>query len=254
MSCFCCVTAISRTIGRFCICKKTFQASPKLDVATSLYLSGNRWPHPYHLHLQSNQRISPFLRICRCFKVGLKCFGQSSHPPFLYLILAEFFDEIEIMRSLAKPRKISIRGTDGQTYTFLGKPKDDLRKDARLMEFNSIINKLLKANSESRKRQLRLSFSFLSDGWFTSCYRYPNIWCGNFEWRMWLHPVGPKHSACPTGPLEELWCQENQKLGMDLDHKRYEVSQRHFLIAHRNEWDFRENQRLRRPSCSRPFH
>ena len=46
------------------------------------------------------------------------------------------------MRSLARPRKISIRGTDGQTYTFLGKPKDDLRKDARLMEFNSIINKL----------------------------------------------------------------------------------------------------------------
>jgi serine/threonine-protein kinase ATR len=71
------------------------------------------------------------------------------------IIISEFFDEIDIMRSLARPRKISIRGTDGQTYTFLGKPKDDLRKDARLMEFNSIINKLLKANSESRKRQLR---------------------------------------------------------------------------------------------------
>ncbi|KXN89480.1 Protein kinase rad3 [Leucoagaricus sp. SymC.cos] len=68
----------------------------------------------------------------------------------------EFFDEIDIMRSLAKPRKISIRGTDDQTYMFLGKPKDDLRKDARLMELNSIINKLLKANSESRKRQLHI--------------------------------------------------------------------------------------------------
>lgn len=72
-----------------------------------------------------------------------------------WFLLTDFFDEIDIMRSLAKPRKISIRGTDGQTYMFLGKPKDDLRKDARLMEFNSIINKLLKANSESRKRQLR---------------------------------------------------------------------------------------------------
>lgn len=38
---------------------------------------------------------------------------------------------------------------------FLGKPKDDLRKDARIMDLNSIINKLLKANSESRRRQLR---------------------------------------------------------------------------------------------------
>ena len=58
------------------------------------------------------------------------------------------------MRSLAKPRKISIRGSDGQSYVFLGKPKDDLRKDARLMDFNGIINKLLKANSESRRRKL----------------------------------------------------------------------------------------------------
>ena len=41
---------------------------------------------------------------------------------------------------------------------FLGKPKDDLRKDARLMDLNAIINKLLKGNSESRRRQLRTSF------------------------------------------------------------------------------------------------
>lgn len=55
---------------------------------------------------------------------------------------------------MAKPRKISIRGSNGQSYVFLGKPKDDLRKDARLMDFNGIINKLLKANSESRRRKL----------------------------------------------------------------------------------------------------
>jgi len=59
------------------------------------------------------------------------------------------------MKSMAKPRKITINGSDGQIYMFLGKPKDDLRKDARLMDFNSIINKLLKTNSDARRRQLR---------------------------------------------------------------------------------------------------
>lgn len=59
------------------------------------------------------------------------------------------------MHSLAKPRKITVQGSDGATYMFLGKPKDDLRKDARLMDFNGIINKLLKTNSDSRRRQLR---------------------------------------------------------------------------------------------------
>ncbi|KIJ69878.1 hypothetical protein HYDPIDRAFT_79167 [Hydnomerulius pinastri MD-312] len=83
---------------------------------------------------------------------------NSTHMPFPASAptFEEFSDEIEIMRSLAKPRKITIRGSNGQTYMFLGKPKDDLRKDARLMDFNAIINKLLKANSESRRRQLHV--------------------------------------------------------------------------------------------------
>ncbi|KNZ76453.1 Serine/threonine-protein kinase atr [Termitomyces sp. J132] len=84
--------------------------------------------------------------------------AESNHQPFPSNAptFAKFFDEIEIMRSLAKPRKITIKGSNGQIYMFLGKPKDDLRKDARLMDFNAIINKLLKANSESRRRQLHI--------------------------------------------------------------------------------------------------
>ncbi|KAG2155117.1 uncharacterized protein EDB93DRAFT_1266510 [Suillus bovinus] len=69
---------------------------------------------------------------------------------------AVFYDDIEIMHSLAKPRKFTVNGSDGIKYMFLAKPKDDLRKDARLMDFNGIINKLLKTNSESRRRQLHI--------------------------------------------------------------------------------------------------
>lgn len=84
--------------------------------------------------------------------------AESDHQPFPpnAPTFEKFFDEIDIMRSLAKPRKITIQGSNGQIYMFLGKPKDDLRKDARLMDFNAIINKLLKANSESRRRQLHI--------------------------------------------------------------------------------------------------
>lgn len=72
-----------------------------------------------------------------------------------------FQDEIEVMNSLAKPRKITLVGTDGKMYPFLGKPQDDLRKDARLMDFYAIINKLLQSNSESRRRRLCMSGSSL---------------------------------------------------------------------------------------------
>ncbi|KIO32842.1 hypothetical protein M407DRAFT_66218 [Tulasnella calospora MUT 4182] len=70
--------------------------------------------------------------------------------------LEGFAEEIEIMKSLQKPRKLTVLGSDGAAYNFLCKPKDDLRKDARLMDFNSIINKLLKTNSESRRRRLHI--------------------------------------------------------------------------------------------------
>lgn len=58
------------------------------------------------------------------------------------------------MTSLIRPKKITVKGSDGALYSFLVKPQDDLRKDARLMDFNAMINKLLKRDSESRRRNL----------------------------------------------------------------------------------------------------
>lgn len=86
------------------------------------------------------------------------------------------------MKSLAKPRKITMQGSDGKTYMFLGKPKDDLRKDARLMDFNSIINKLLRTNSESRRRQLRIrTYSVVT----------LNEECGFIQWVPNTTPIRP---------------------------------------------------------------
>ncbi len=49
-----------------------------------------------------------------------------------------------------------MQGSSGGAYLFLCKPKDDLRKDCRMMEFNTMINKLLKKDPESRRRKLRM--------------------------------------------------------------------------------------------------
>ena len=65
-----------------------------------------------------------------------------------------FLDEVLVLSSLAKPRRLTARGSDGKTYMLLIKPKDDLRTDQRLMEFNGIINRSLKRDAESSRRQL----------------------------------------------------------------------------------------------------
>jgi serine/threonine-protein kinase ATR len=65
-----------------------------------------------------------------------------------------FLDDILVLGSLAKPRRLTARGSDGKLYMLMVKPKDDLRADQRLLEFNSVINRALKKNAESSRRQL----------------------------------------------------------------------------------------------------
>ncbi|EAA61621.1 hypothetical protein AN6975.2 [Aspergillus nidulans FGSC A4] len=82
-------------------------------------------------------------------------------------------DDAQILNSLQKPRKISIRGSDGRIYNILCKPKDDLRKDQRLMEFNNMINRFLKKDVESSKRRMYIK---------TYAVTPLNEECGLIEW------------------------------------------------------------------------
>ncbi|XP_066508582.1 serine/threonine-protein kinase ATR-like [Hoplias malabaricus] len=76
--------------------------------------------------------------------------------PGHWVYISGFHDNVEILASLQKPKKISLKGSDGKFYTMMCKPKDDLRKDCRLMEFNCLINKCLRKDAESRRRDLHI--------------------------------------------------------------------------------------------------
>jgi len=80
-----------------------------------------------------------------------KSFRAFSKDP---VTITAFLDEAMVLASLQKPRKLSIRGSDGNVYGILAKPKDDMRKDQRLMEFNTMINRFLKRDVEASKRRL----------------------------------------------------------------------------------------------------
>lgn len=84
-------------------------------------------------------------------------------------------EELAVLSSLMKPSRLTLRGSDGRSYDFLCKREDkgDMRKDSRLMEFNSMLNRLLRANPESAKRGLRLR---------TFCVCPLNEECGLIEW------------------------------------------------------------------------
>uniref|UniRef100_T1IWR0 Serine/threonine-protein kinase ATR n=1 Tax=Strigamia maritima TaxID=126957 RepID=T1IWR0_STRMM len=103
------------------------------------------------LPLQSAMTVNLPFRNCGLLR-------DANHNPFphrlVYIVKIE--DRIICMPSLVKPKKISIRASDGKVYEMLCKPKDDLRKDCRLMEFNAIVNKALIRDPEARRRELHI--------------------------------------------------------------------------------------------------
>jgi len=89
------------------------------------------------------------------------------------ITIDSFLDRVLVLGSMAKPRKLTARGSDGKLYGLLIKPKDDLRNDQRLMEFNSLINRSLKRDAEATRRQLYIR---------TYAVTPLNDECGIIEW------------------------------------------------------------------------
>ncbi|KAF1978386.1 hypothetical protein BU23DRAFT_586870 [Bimuria novae-zelandiae CBS 107.79] len=105
-----------------------------------------------------------------------------AHNPFPsdVVTISEFKDDVLVLSSLQRPRKITVRGSDGRSYGLLCKPKDDLRKDQRLMEFNAMINRALTKNIEASKRRLYIK---------TYAVTPLNEECGTIEWVEGLKPM-----------------------------------------------------------------
>ena len=79
-----------------------------------------------------------------------------THQPFpcglVYIEGVE--DEFQVMPSLVQPKKITFIGSDGERYAFLAKPKDDLRRDSRLMDCIWVVNKLFRKDCQARNRNM----------------------------------------------------------------------------------------------------
>ena len=64
--------------------------------------------------------------------------------------------EFRIFPSLARPKRIAFIGDDGRSYHFLCKPKDDLRKDSRLLDFCTMLNGLFRKHPGAGSRRLNI--------------------------------------------------------------------------------------------------
>lgn len=59
---------------------------------------------------------------------------------------------VYILHTMTRPKKLRLRGSNGQAYTYLLKSHEDLQLDERIMQILSTVNHLLKRDKETRKR------------------------------------------------------------------------------------------------------
>lgn len=72
------------------------------------------------------------------------------------LRISSFEPTLSVITSKQRPRKLSIRGSDGRIYQYLLKGHEDLRQDERVMQLFDLVNTLLSTDPETVKRHLNI--------------------------------------------------------------------------------------------------
>ncbi|KAL8554396.1 hypothetical protein ACS0TY_002546 [Phlomoides rotata] len=81
---------------------------------------------------------------------------DSFHPEIV--TISSFSEELAILPTKTKPKKLIIVGSDGLKYTYLLKGREDLRLDARIMQLLQSVNGFLQSSSVTHKQSLGVRY------------------------------------------------------------------------------------------------
>ncbi|XP_017860221.1 PREDICTED: serine/threonine-protein kinase ATR [Drosophila arizonae] len=111
---------------------------------------------PFEKYMQPTFNISSAQDTTPSPSPGANKLSTSNWFPYKHIYITGFQEKVLVLRSAARPKKLTIRCSDGQDYDIMVKPKDDLRKDARLMEFNGLMKRYLHQDASARQRRLHI--------------------------------------------------------------------------------------------------
>ena len=99
------------------------------------------------------QYVSPKLKAAVNLDLAVPGSYQSGKP---VVRIAAFDPVTNVIQSKQRPRKLTLKGSDGQTYAYALKGHEDIRQDERVMQLFGLVNTLLMNDTESRKRHLNI--------------------------------------------------------------------------------------------------
>ncbi|PKA52181.1 Serine/threonine-protein kinase TOR [Apostasia shenzhenica] len=72
--------------------------------------------------------------------------------------VSSFSEEVEILSTKTRPKKLILLGSDGLRYTYLLKGREDLRLDARIMQLLQVINCFLSSSDDGLSHSLGIRY------------------------------------------------------------------------------------------------
>uniref|UniRef100_A0A915JVW2 non-specific serine/threonine protein kinase n=1 Tax=Romanomermis culicivorax TaxID=13658 RepID=A0A915JVW2_ROMCU len=118
--------------------------------------------------------ISPKLLLCQNMELAVPGTYDPSRP---IIKIQSIHSTLHVITSKQRPRKVCIKGSDGNDYWFLLKGHEDPRQDERVMQLFGLVNTLLMQDPTTSRRNLtiqRYSVTPLSQnsgliGWVPNC-------------------------------------------------------------------------------------
>ncbi|KAI9341262.1 armadillo-type protein [Zopfochytrium polystomum] len=99
------------------------------------------------------QYVSPKLLAARDLEIAVPGTYKSGEP---VVKIASFVPTLSVITSKQRPRRLTMKGSDGQEYQFLLKGHEDMRQDERVMQLFGLVNTLLGIDPETFKRHLNI--------------------------------------------------------------------------------------------------
>ncbi|TPX35002.1 hypothetical protein SmJEL517_g02512 [Synchytrium microbalum] len=99
------------------------------------------------------QYVSPALLEARDLELAIPGTYHSGEP---VIKIRSFVATLTVITSKQRPRRLTIKGSDGKDYQYLLKGHEDLRQDERVMQLFGLVNTLLSTDPETFKRQLNI--------------------------------------------------------------------------------------------------
>ncbi|BFZ53909.1 phosphatidylinositol kinase-related protein kinase tor1 [Savitreella phatthalungensis] len=99
------------------------------------------------------QYVSPKLLAARDLELAVP---GTYHSGREVIKIASFTSTFNVITSKQRPRRLTVRGSDGHEYQYLLKGHEDIRQDERVMQLFGLVNTLLSVDSESFKRHLNI--------------------------------------------------------------------------------------------------